>query len=1407
MSDDPFMGARSQGHSWDDIDQYVGTTSQAAMDEGYSDDEIRDYLGYSSPQPFEDHAQTSWSQSLAGDPDLQQAMLIDATMPDLTRNPGWRSTYANAIDQNHVTGPQDFADRYAAAAINAAGGVNLDQDTRQRLTASAGDAADAMVPALPSPRDFTDAALSFDATDYDPSTVRKNLIDHWQATGQDPVQAAMAARSNDDLRTQLTTPKGGPGFWDQFGSGVRDIIGGGVRFTAHLLDAVPGLVDGIHAAKSAITDLTGVALPQLGTDGIDAIEKARLKGLREQGYDGWGRTFGQMAATLPLFSTLGFEGLAGAVAAGATGGIAAGAFSPSEAEDYWSGQAKAMVENGVVGAAGGAALHGAFTAIGKMISKMTPEGAAALRDAVPDVLNPKVDVLNPGADNPVTQIAAADAHAIVEPAPMVERAVAEGAEPKPAQISPEASAAAKIARITDMEFNRNIGEDEFSNPSLFRDLYEKSVTEGMMAADPATEALADGHDVARGFRGFLTDMLTGAMKDEGGAMTLPPVRTPAQAVEAAARRQNRDYFRALGNKFSGQRNQQMAYWTKRLQPLAVALDPHMDEFTGEIAKGPAGNVGNTVIGKWLSYIEGRSQGVTFDKSHPLYPWADTVREFNQAMDQRLRQQAHEGVINYDGYIQDYFVHMFKDPAAMLQKLGVGSGKLGSRGNLMQRTGPPSVVDALSHGIELRDSNPFNMILQDMHNKLAYSYSADMVDQAIKDGMMRWDNAALPGDVAVGTSFGRKLYAQVPGELTMADHRAVQQYAANAGTTYDKAKADLIQMGQINPRTAKELQEGARPGEMRLMANPELVKNFDYWRQQINYSDTTASNLDRLLYMKNTLTGIKLVAPFFHAITVGIGSIAGSIGQGLEELGRGQFADAMKDLLLAPIAVGRDYRASVAAHSAYVGLGNDRVINLLRDQNFNFRGQNPLERYGGRTPSVFDSIMSGRSLGDWMQAPDAGMLPRQLRDSAASILGDAKTEAEGYRILRTPDRAVQFAIREAGRTMSLVNGPFFEHAIPSIKLGQAYRRLDSFLRANPTATDEAINKYARQITQDVDNRLGELQLDNVYWPKMAKVLANIATISTSWVYGSYRGFLAAVGWNLEARAFEWNPVATSSLIGTLSTFAIANGLMTYLHTGTAPDSWRDWLNFRTGGIGTGLAKGGPERAMIPSELKELFDIGTIIAKSWQEPTHAAGATTDYVMGKLNPFWQGIRGAVTGQDGIGHNIAEMPGGWKRFALDQLSPIALSQVATRSKTTGLSSLENVAGFREAPKWAEAWDSYQGWQKFNEAKITKAELSRARKEVAQMQTTPWWGQNLPPAKGRQPSAAKLDHQRFDVMGMKAANPRAQRFLQTIQNYRQNRASPYYDPELEKRTGTTLTDRLRRARGVNPNYDPRRGF
>jgi hypothetical protein len=345
--------------------------------------------------------------------------------------------------------------------------------------------------------------------------------------------------------------------------------------------------------------------------------------------------------------------------------------------------------------------------------------------------------------------------------------------------------------------------------------------------------------------------------------------------------------------------------------------------------------------------------------------------------------------------------------------------------------------------------------------------------------------------------------------------------------------------------------------------------------------------------------------------------------------------------------------------------------------------------------------------------------RGLSKDFTDIAGDVDTEAAGRRLLRMPDRAIQWPIKTLGRVMNTITDPLFDHMIPALKAGSAYSRLESWLDANKMASPEAKLAKAREVAKDVDNRLGELNQDTLFWRKSVKQSANLTLISTGWVYGTYRGTFGALGVDIEHGKFAWNPTSTAATIGTVVGFMYANSIMQYLKTGTTPlqtdTPLADMLNYRTGAANKW---GSPERGMIGSEIKEAYDL--FKAVTWAIGTGSYSqlgpAFNSYIAAKVNPFWQMLNTLRTGEDGIGHKVAFTPDGWfgKNGYMRQLfSPIVVDQLLHGRVGSEVGLFEKLMGIREAAHQVEDFDSYMKGVGGLAARWTKEELSRARKEA----------------------------------------------------------------------------------------------
>jgi hypothetical protein len=87
-------------------------------------------------------------------------------------------------------------------------------------------------------------------------------------------------------------------------------------------------------------------------------------------------------------------------------------------------------------------------------------------------------------------------------------------------------------------------------------------------------------------------------------------------------------------------------------------------------------------------------------------------------------------------------------------------------------------------------------------------------------------------------------------------------------------------------------------------------------------------------------------------------------------------------------------------------------------------------------------------------------------------------------------------------------PVMEWLVPAAEAGRVRRhgpasRLEKLTRDNPSPTREQIRAAMGKAWDSVDNRMGQLVYDNLFWKKAAKDLAMASVRSVGWNLGSLR----------------------------------------------------------------------------------------------------------------------------------------------------------------------------------------------------------------------------------------------------------------------------------------------------------------
>ncbi len=229
--------------------------------------------------------------------------------------------------------------------------------------------------------------------------------------------------------------------------------------------------------------------------------------------------------------------------------------------------------------------------------------------------------------------------------------------------------------------------------------------------------------------------------------------------------------------------------------------------------------------------------------------------------------------------------------------------------------------------------------------------------------------------------------------------------------------------------------------------------------------------------------------------------------------------------------------------------------------------------GGDYPKIVDSLMAGGGRVE---------MPQIFQNSTLKNFFDA-AKAGNYpgAVLRAPAAAIHAAAY-----------PLMNVIIPRMKLGiftdMARHELE---RIGPGVTRPELRKQMGKIWDSVDNRLGELVYDNLFWNKTLKDTSFLAVRSVGWNLGTLRELGGGVkdSATIIQRLKKGEPAVTRKMAYTVAlpiTVGVMGAMYQYLRTGKGPQELKDYFYPKTGNL---LPSGEPERVNFPSYLKDVESI--------------------------------------------------------------------------------------------------------------------------------------------------------------------------------------------------------------------------
>ncbi len=544
---------------------------------------------------------------------------------------------------------------------------------------------------------------------------------------------------------------------------------------------------------------------------------------------------------------------------------------------------------------------------------------------------------------------------------------------------------------------------------------------------------------------------------------------------------------------------------------------------------------------FIGYVEGRSKGATLPDP-TLQGAADKIKE---AVDQRRTKIEKSDWGQDASFVDDYYMHMWKNPPAQVLQAVQGISKQGSGKNLKART-IPTIAEGKAAGLVPVTENPLEMTSLYVQNMDRFIAANNAFDQMKGNGLVKM---ATPGK-------------QPPGWVELQGRLGSKNTPAGAMKAY-------------------------APEDAARVYNNFISRGFDGTDLKDLY------NLGRKT--SNFMTMMELGLSAFHASTMGMESIISEVAKGVGQVRRGDIVKGAKTagkgiLPWSPI---NRYKTGLKAEQEYLGTSGSKVPSDLA------KVVDLQTEAGGRAIGYDRSqhAMGNTAMGSFFRAWKRGTLGQEMK----ALPGEFKQAPLGT------------TAANIARVMETVAEPLFGKLIPRLKNGAFYSQMSDWLEAHPGATKEEQVAQARQAWDSIDNRFGELVMDNVFWNKFLKQASYLMVRSTGWDLGTLR----EIGGGIKDAARGKPSIRTDYVIALPIVTALYNAAAQYIKTGKLPESATDLYAYQTGGKNP---DGSDERAMMPGYMKDVVGYG-------EHPLKTAGAkvaTAPRLVGELltNSDYRGL-----------------------------------------------------------------------------------------------------------------------------------------------------------------------------------------
>lgn len=652
-------------------------------------------------------------------------------------------------------------------------------------------------------------------------------------------------------------------------------------------------------------------------------------------------------------------------------------------------------------------------------------------------------------------------------------------------------------------------------------------------------------------------------------------------------------------------------------------------------------------------------------------------------------------------LEAYDEHVFNGLQDVLRDLDIEhsrSYKIGGKGVPQGTLGYTSPSESK---ITTKFGSPLSVIAHELGHQLDYKYNLKEAFKADPDRTFEGETDQTQKELRAladlryeghdVTDSYKNYVRSAPEKMAVmleAYVHAPEKFKEVAPRTYEKFEAFLNSHAELRPITKikPSLVMGVR--EDSVSAGGAVIRGEWYVQKDVARLINNFLSTDKLMdtawgkgimNTKNTMNALELGFSAFHLTMETLDSMITKFGIGLSKISTGDLT-GFADMAISPLAPATFFRSGQKFYN-----GDPEMLAIEKDL---FKGGASLRSRQYYKNSIFDTFTkTNREL--------MGQIKR------GEILKGAKGVA--WQVLRLPLTAVEATLR-----------PAFAYYIPRLKVG-AFRDLfaSELVRNSQRIQDGRMTRaeLARNVWNNVENRMGELNYDNLFWNRNFKTALMLSTRAVGWNLGTVRelggGFFQdlpkSFGATKESRedfkkyGFDFTPkmAYTFSLFFML---AIYDSVYQYLHTGKYPGE-NDDGSF--GGVGMALkdmyyprngaktTNGDDYRVSLPTYLKDIAQSG-VPSLVTGHPFAAFDDASSMIKNKAAPELSTIFDIAGNRDFYGNEIRNpndnTPTQLKQLAIylvSQLEPFSFQQLTNLSqgKATTEQKAEAFLGIVKAP------------------------------------------------------------------------------------------------------------------------------